>query len=305
MLTVGAILREPLQVTLTFVAWYLEQGADRIVLCFDDPADPAIEVLREHDRVECLPCTRRFWRNAQARPRWRFTRRQNLAMQYIYDGLDEGWFLNVDGDELVYLEGRSLKQELATQPSAVRAVRIAPAEHIQSAADRDMMQFRLPMQRWGCRQVYGGLGHAMQGRFGLTGHSEGKSATRVGLKGFTARQHFFQTDAGMPLTDRYLGPEDGAYLLHFMENSFEYWRDKLEWRLRSRGFRESMKRVIHDIMERPDAEAGLRDLYNTLYVFDAERLEVLSRARARFEVSLDPFSLVDAHFPSPSMAVAA
>ena len=51
MLTVGAILREPLETTLRFVSWYLDAGADQIVLCFDDPLDPAIEVLRRNDVV--------------------------------------------------------------------------------------------------------------------------------------------------------------------------------------------------------------------------------------------------------------
>ena len=40
MLTVGCVLKETVPVTLHFVSWYLREGADRILLCFDDPDDP-------------------------------------------------------------------------------------------------------------------------------------------------------------------------------------------------------------------------------------------------------------------------
>ena len=83
MLTVGAILREPLAATLRFVSWYLEAGADQIVLCFDDPWDPAIDLLKDHPQVQVIRCTRRFWLDRGCRPRTRFTKRQNLAMQHL------------------------------------------------------------------------------------------------------------------------------------------------------------------------------------------------------------------------------
>ena len=49
-----------MDITLTFVAWYLEQGAQKIYLYFDDPGDPALEILAGMDRVVATPCTREF-----------------------------------------------------------------------------------------------------------------------------------------------------------------------------------------------------------------------------------------------------
>ena len=74
-LTVGTILREPIETVLKFVAWYLAQDADRIVLCFDDPDDPAIELMQHVERVECVRCTPDFWKEFGLSPEVRFTKR--------------------------------------------------------------------------------------------------------------------------------------------------------------------------------------------------------------------------------------
>ena len=42
---VGAMLKEPLDVTLQFAAWYLDQGAKKILIFLDDPDDPAASIL--------------------------------------------------------------------------------------------------------------------------------------------------------------------------------------------------------------------------------------------------------------------
>jgi hypothetical protein len=298
MLTAGAILKEPLDQTLRFVKWHLEQGVDRMVLCFDDPFDLAMEVLKSFEQVTCIPCTDAFWKHIGINPDVRFTLRQNAAMQFIYAGLPQGWFLNVDGDELVYLENRTLKEEVLRQPEHVKAILIRPAEYIQSPASRDKLHFRTEMPRWCCRGVYGDLAPAMQKRRGLSGHWIGKSVTRTGLAKYKVRQHFLQTPAGEAVTDAILGPAEGAYLLHFLDQGFEAWRSKLNWRLSSRGFRPEIKVIVENALASDDSENELGRIHESLFIFKPERLTKLERAGAIFSVDLIENDVFARHFPA-------
>lgn len=284
MLTVGTILREPVETVMRFVAWYLAQGADRIVLCFDDPLDPAIPVIERVDRVDCIACSPAFWKSVNIDPQTRFTRRQNRAMAHVYRGLSDGWFLNVDSDELLYFHGRTIAEEIATQPDDIRAVRVLPVEHVQTPDHPGRMIFRQPMPRYMMRNLYGDYAKAMQPRLGLSGHTVGKSLTRAGLKRINMRQHFLQRPDGEEVCDRILGPSDGAYLMHFFDQGYDIWRDKLPWRLSSNGFRQPMRDVIEPILASADPEPALRELYDALHVFDAEKVEMLGGGNLMFEL---------------------
>ncbi|MDO5706871.1 MAG: hypothetical protein Q4G49_17600 [Paracoccus sp. (in: a-proteobacteria)] len=67
--TVITMIRENLDNTLSFAAWYLQLGAAKIVMFFDDPNDPAIVRLQQLERVECIPCTPEFWKSINTVPK--------------------------------------------------------------------------------------------------------------------------------------------------------------------------------------------------------------------------------------------
>ncbi len=296
MLTVGVILRESVQATLRFVAWYLDQGADRIVMCFDDPDDPAIDRLSGHPNIDCIRCTPAFWEKLGIAPDARFTKRQNRAMKYVYRTRAKGWFLNVDCDEFVHLEGRSLAEEIVDQPDHIRAVRVLPAEHIQTPDRPGETHFRLPMRRCTMRTIYGDYAKAMQPRQGLMAHTMGKSLTRVGLRRVAMRQHWAMRPDGSAVTDRVLDHRDGAYLLHFADQGFDTWRQKLTWRLSSRGFRQPFRDILIPILEQADPEPDLRAVYEATHVFDDARLALLNNARAGLSVQICMDALTEAYF---------
>lgn len=294
---VATILNEPLPTTLRFVAWYLEQGADRIILFFDNPQDPAIDLLMHHAQVDCVACTPAFWEQLGTSPDERFTRRQNLALGMAYAALESGWFLNVDSDELLYLEGRKIRSELEQTPQDVAGIRVLPAEKIQTPDHPGMSCFRLPMQRWARRKVYPTEAHVVARRLGLAGHTVGKSLTRAGLKNVNLRQHWVERADETAITDRVLGPQDGAYLLHFFDQGYDVWRRKLDWRLSSRGYRQRMRDRIEAIMAQDDPEPELRALYDALHVFDADRVAILEQVRACVKLPLVVDDYVENHFP--------
>ncbi|MEP5729827.1 MAG: glycosyltransferase family 2 protein [Sulfitobacter sp.] len=296
-LIVGAVMRETLGTTLAFVSWYLREGADCVVICFDDPEDPAINVLRATKNVLCIPCTKGFWRGIGVAASARFPKRQNRAMQFIYRSLKGGWFMNVDGDELVHLKGRTLAEELAQTPGDIRSVTLRPAENIQAPDAPGPVQFRIEMDRDAVNLIYGEHAGMMMKRRGLSGHTIGKTANRAGIKDVIMRQHFLQQADGTVIMDHVIGPQEGAYLLHFFDQGYDIWRAKLPWRLSSSGFTPRARSVLEPILEGQDPDPKLRDIYEHLHVFDAARRAVLSQYDALFELDLDAETLAAKTFP--------
>jgi len=297
MLTVAAMVRETLYATLRFVSWYLEQGADQIVLCFDDPDDPAIEILQNMDRLRCVRITPAFLKSVGMTPDRRFVRRQNKCIQKIYHETDGGWFLHVDGDELLYLEGRTLKEELAQTPNDIRGITFLPAEFLNTGPASTVSSFRLLMSRPQVRKIYGDYTRDMRRRSGLIGHTEGKTATRAGFKDASMRQHFLHFEDLHPIVDRKMGAADGAYLLHFLDQGYDVWRAKLAWRLSARGFSGRLTLRLQEIVDGEDAEAGLRDVYDVIHRADAARLAKLDDQGVLFQHDLKIDTLIARYFP--------
>ncbi|WP_052261461.1 glycosyltransferase family 2 protein [Ruegeria sp. ANG-S4] len=281
MLTVGAIVSEPVQILARFIDWYMQAGADRIHLFFDDPLDPAIDAVKDHQGVTCTRCDASFWGGIGANAKDRFTLRQNAAMKFAYQASPKGWFLNVDGDELVHLDGRNLAFELNRQDGDVQKVRFRPVEPIQTPDDDLNFHVRRPGGRpWGMRGLYGELYPGFRKRGGLVGHNIGKVAIRTGLQLSALRQHDAWGEGGVELTEVTLGPDEGAWLLHFVDGGFLNWRKKVEWRLSSRGFTPRIKAHFENAFSASDPEAALKEIYETIYIFDEQRVELLKRSGA-------------------------
>ena len=282
---------------MRFVAWYLAQDADRIVLCFEDPNDPSIEMLEGLARVECIPCTPDFWQSLGIKPEARFTKRQNRAMSYVYSTVTAGWFLNVDCDELVHLRGRTLAAEVDRQTPDIRAFRILTAEHLVTP-DSPKLHFRTPMSAPMQRRAYGDSKAGMTLRMGLMGHFLGKSVTRAGQDNLTMRQHWMLDSQQRPVCDRVIGWLEGAYLLHFIDTDFHSWCGKLPTRMSNRWFPAPVRDLILEVLDTPDPEPDLRKLFDIFFVFDDARLRQLALAGARLDMRVDPDDIAVEFFRS-------
>ena len=99
---VGAVVKETVEDTLRFAAWYLEAGATGITLMMDDPDDAAIPILQTRPEIEVIPMTRKMWEQIGFDADRPFIRRQNFACTWCYRNMYEDWFLNVDADEFLF-----------------------------------------------------------------------------------------------------------------------------------------------------------------------------------------------------------
>lgn len=295
--SVITIMKEPLQQSLRFAAWYLSQGAEMLIIFFDDPADPALPILSQHPRIQTVACTKEVWERLDIPGDIRFSRRQNMIMTRTYHAISGGWVLFVDGDELLMCNDRRFGDILADQPDDIVSVRVKTAELIRTETPQDETCFRLPMRIGASRAVYQDkASHFARKRFGLVGHANGKSATRSEIPDLRLRQHWAQKPDGTRVAEQEIGPERGAYLLHMYEQGFDNWCAKVEWRKNSRGFSPGLTERIEAALAAPDREKQLRALYRTLHVVDDATLARMEEHGALLRVSLDFEALVAHHF---------
>lgn len=273
--TVAAIVREPLPVLRRFVGWYRGQGAAQIWLYFDDPEDPARAEFAATPGLRAIPCDAAFWRALGLDAQVRFTRRQNVALTAAYHRAETAWFLNVDADELMHVEGRTLAEAVAAFDPAQRSIRVTTAEQVLLPSGETA--FRTPIPRAEVDRVYAADTGMFRQRFGLISHPEGKSFHRVGQTGIRLRQHWAHDADGTQIEAQILGLAENAYLLHFAAPDYETWRRKLDWRFGSHGFSARMKAALQDrLTMSDDLEQAHRALYQSMHCLtpdQAARLE--------------------------------
>jgi hypothetical protein len=270
-LTIVTVAKEPLKILLRFVAWHREHGADHIRLYLDDPDDVAIPILERLDYMTVIRCTPEFWDSIGVDPQERFTKRQNAALTHGYRATTKGWVGVIDADELFYSQARPLKKFLAGLPRKTRAVRFATAEIVHS--DAPGQHFRTVLGKKQSHAIYGPAAGLIKRNGGLVGHTEGKSIIRAGLDVSQIRQHFAEDQDGAQITDRMVGHDEGCFVLHLIDEGYDSWRSKLDWRMASWGFSGRMLAGLQDLQNgAADTEDAFRNLYNSLHRFSAEQI---------------------------------
>lgn len=101
-------LREPLPLTLAYVAHQLAQGVARLHLYFDDPDDPALGLLARVPQVRATGCGARYWAARGGRPGV-IVARQVANAQDCQQHTTAPWLLHCDADEFLIDGGRVLR----------------------------------------------------------------------------------------------------------------------------------------------------------------------------------------------------
>lgn len=294
----GAILNEPLDDTLRFAAWYLEMGANGLTLLFDDPDDPAIEILSKHHKIECIRCTDKFWKKIGTSKEVRFPKRQNNALTWVYHRTQEDWLLNVDADEFVHLNKGRLRRLLGRQDAETEMITIAPAEVIEPIKPREKFVFRLPMDRDTTWRVY--EEHVMlfgPRRQGLAGHADGKSIIRTGIKGVRLRQHWAMRPDGELLRSINWTAHNSAALLHFIGLDYGHWRAKLPWRVGATGFSRPMRARLQSLLDAGDSEDQFEEIHHHMHRMSPKQIAQLKAEDCCLELSIDFDAITQNHFP--------
>lgn len=179
---VVATVDEPAPLIIAFVAHTLSLGPKTLHLFLDRPNPEAEAALRGLPNLHLVVCDAAHWtisRNGK-RPKLHVWR-QRVNTEHVFKTTDADWLVSIDCDE--FLRG-DLGRDLAAQSEAVDFLRIPVAERVLPP---DLVQtglfdgiFRRPMPHFAKfgAEVYGK--DAVYYKDGMTGHSVGKSALRVG-----------------------------------------------------------------------------------------------------------------------------
>lgn len=286
--SVVAIVKEPQAVLERFVAWYLHQGADRILLYFDDPNDPGIAQMAQYaPRVHCTACTRPFWETLGVADAPNFTKRQNAAMMHGYARITDGWVAVVDADELFLPINGQMSDLLETIPTDDRSVLIKPAEYVSFDNDPNLTLFRRPMNARQVARIYGDFADHMIGNKGLVGHLVGKSFTRAGLHVSRAHPHWFVDADGKRIIDNIRQIEDGYVMLHFYFLNYRDWRRKMEYRIHAlpRGRRNGILGQLTYLLDR-GAERRLKRIWRNMHSVSAMQKAMMEKRGLLFAPNL-------------------
>ena len=223
-------------------------------------------------------------------------KRQNVAFRHAYVNCKTDWLLVIDADELLWLRDGKLSDFLAVQPTEIRSVLFRPAERI-TVRDSEEFAFRTEMPLETLMAHYGPqLGAALKGRRGLVGHLLGKSVHRTGQTNIRMRQHFLEDSAAKRIIDKTVTWEEGAALLHLMNNDYEIWRQKLHFRLVTASLPRRMGVLIASLLEAGD-EAAIREYFRMLFEITPDGLARLEAANAAHRAPIDPDHAVSKYFP--------
>jgi hypothetical protein len=216
-------------------------GVDQIFLFFDDPQDPALEVLDGvSPRVTSVRCDAAFWRAQRVKRPAIIEHRQlvnaNLglawARQYRFD-----WIIHIDSDELL-LADVDLRDILSAEKSAVvrfpMKEAVAEREAYPSRFHTTLFREPLPPARIASLSSEDRASVLFEGEY-FRGHTASKAAIRVSSAVQSVGIH---GPAKPRLAERQSGE---ITLLHYDCIGLEDWKRKWERRLDGSGTADGMR----------------------------------------------------------------
>ncbi len=285
-----ATVREPVELVVAFACHHVAAGADRVTICFDDPDDPAIDIVSQLDRVHAVRCDAAHWRRLGGdRPITHF-QRQVLNVQDVAAAAETDWLFHIDADEFLHMpEGVLL--DLARIGRRTRWLRVYPAERIwDGPIDEDDLfggVFRrpLPRRQADVDRLYG-TGHAHLYPSGTSGHPSGKPLFRTDQP-IAAKIHTIQH----PVTGVKL-PFRGARhitLLHFDGLSKSHWalkhlRQVTRLLIGETTYRDARRAITIDILNADDPLSRAFEWYDRIYRLDPATLARLRAAGNLLEI---------------------
>ena len=177
-LDIVTTLREPLPLTLAFVAHHLEQGVRCLHLYFDDPDDAAIGLLSTLRQVRVTACDAAYWSRHGGRPAM-IVARQTANAQDAQRHARSPWLLHCDADEFL-IQTRYILRVLGAADDDLSVLRLRVWERCFAPLDPSPGVFggicRGPVLAPAA--VYGSLSSELTR--GMAAYAGCKSITRVG-----------------------------------------------------------------------------------------------------------------------------
>ena len=271
---VSTVNEEP-EVLASFVNHHLNHGCSLIHLYFDNALDPAKELFDNHPKVVVEDSVQGVGSHEK---------KQSLNATDAYKKCQSHWLAHVDADEFIYSDV-GVENTLRNLGDEVMQLNLLPWEGVFATLDDAQKPFSTELFRGRLRpikdaillqdQFYPKAGNSM--KWGLTGHSAGKSFVRRTTAQMKARIHFWQYKQSEKTINSH-SADNEIRLLHFDAISFSQWKRKFLKRLNMEVIMKGMD--PHRLSQlqafeerlRPGAGASIEELFKTLYVLSPETL---------------------------------
>lgn len=306
---IAATVREPVELLLPFVSHHLDIGATSVALYFDDPDDPAAEVLETIDGVDVIRCDARHWHALGRQRPSLIADRQRCNAQHAYEHSKLEWLIGIDADEYLQPDDNFASALSSFAASKAFWIQLQPWERIwEKAPDRSRLfggSFRSPLPGGPqeTNEIYG-PGHDHLYPSGVAGHDSGKAMSPVGIQLRMGVHKSFLYHRRIPTLSI---PAPGVKLLHFEGLTERHWilknlRQALQVLEGFQPLRPQRRQVTLSILNAEDPVAKAREYFENTYILDAD---VLNRLASRGYLHRCPFDVsaaVKRFAPSHSLA---
>jgi Glycosyl transferase family 2 len=278
-----ALIKAPTDQVLAYVAHHQELGAAHAYLYFDDPMDPAADVLENAPGVSVTRCDQTFWkRMAGQRPKL-VNRRQRHIIKKFYQACDLDWLLHIDADEFL-ISDHPIDLLLDQVPPQQPTVRAEPFEALPGDTQKvnriyRSQHFRRIVTDAALREkLFGSFAPALQE--GMVSHRLGKSFFRVGLADMVPKVH----NANIGDTTTESQPFDpNLRLLHFHADDVEHFVATAHYKASIGSIRLNPP-YANQLLALDDA--GLRDFHRRVHACDTATLNLLQAHDALYSIDL-------------------
>ena len=319
-------IKASLKITLAFVHYHLNIGVDHMYLYFDDPEDPAIEVLKEYKRVSCFDGNKVGWRGSWGLRKMTFNFKQNRNATKAFKIAKKvgfKWIFHIDSDELIYTK-IPLKEFLSGIPKDVQTLCFNNLEAVPNALsapngfhdislfknqpiklvegkgqkevalldERDENKYEETHQEFINKKeqaIQMGCTKPFEPMY-YNGYKSGKSITKTNAPIVLLRNHFPQLKKGKLLKSIFVSH---GWILHFDGWTFSSWYDKWERVCNQyrNGWKAGPKRkeqmdTFLKMYSAKDIE-GLRVYYKKLHFVDKKDEQILLKLDMLEEIKLD------------------
>ena len=329
--SVAVTAKAPPVIAKAFIAHHLQLGASEIFIFFDDPLDPAYDLVAGMQRVHAVRCDAAHWQAATAPgvAHWKPESRERpiglQERQCVNAGIAKlrcsaTWICHIDIDEFL-LPRTSVRHTLATVPGVADAVRLHVCENVYGSFPRSYADvFRGPFKKAlpagqdgtvAAALLYGDEGAHLSR--GMQGYHQGKLFVRAAADcNIFTKSALYRTPRKLShrLQDRKLAlwtsvrvmpyQQEETLLLHFFNMGFRDWCSKHLKRFDStQGGSKDESGQARWVAFKDAAEhshEALSGVFENLNMLSTEQARTLQSLGALVEARLDLESSVEAVF---------
>ncbi len=293
-------VKAPLDQLVMFVNYHINLGVDEIILYFDDPEDPCLNVLSRHPNVTAIACSSFYWQeNGGTRP----TALEEIQILNLNNGAELAksmrckWIIHIDSDEILNPNGK-LNEILMSSNADVLRFRVMEAVAEKSRYDHifepTLFKINANPKRVKLARLLGCFNAIYDGEY-FRGHLASKTATRLDAD---VRQHGIHGPSGFDKTLIRKRTKDIA-LLHFDCIGMVDWAAKCESRIQTSattntdelaptGNRPNRKNQFWQyVAAKQQGNEALTKLYRKLYIIPRRERLILKALNMLCTVRLD------------------